>query len=219
MTAIGDFNAKFSSWYNKDKTSFKGNTIENVTSQLGLHHLINERTHILLNSSSCIDLIFTSEPNMVIESGVHSSLHSSYHHQIVFAKFNLKICYPLPSSTEVWHFKEVKAALIRRALSDFNWERAFSNTNGNEKMCIFNKSVLNVLSYFIPHETTLCDDKDPPWFNTQIKFLLQTKNKVFKNYRTKKNNIQLLNKLNFLQEHFNSLITKSKNITNVWQTN
>ena len=101
LTAIGGFNAKLSSWYNKDKTSFEGNTIENVTSQLVLHHLINERTHILLNSSSCIDLIFMSKPNMVIESGVHSSLHSSYHHQIVFAKFNLKICYPLPYSTEV----------------------------------------------------------------------------------------------------------------------
>ena len=31
-----------------------------------------------------------SQPNMVIESGIHSSLHSSCHHQIVFAKFNLK---------------------------------------------------------------------------------------------------------------------------------
>ena len=90
LTAIGDFNAKSSNWYNKDKTSFEGNTIENVTSQPGLHQIINEPTHILPNSSSCIDLIFTSQPNMVIESGIHSSLHSSCHHQIVFAKFNLK---------------------------------------------------------------------------------------------------------------------------------
>ena len=90
LTAIGDFNAKSSNWYNKDKTSFEGNTIENLTSQLGLHQIINEPTHILPNSSSCIDLIFTSQPNMVIESGIHSSLHSSCHHQIVFAKFNLK---------------------------------------------------------------------------------------------------------------------------------
>ena len=43
--------------------------------------------------------------NMVIESGIHSSHHSSCHHQIVFAKFNLKICYPSPHSREVWHFK------------------------------------------------------------------------------------------------------------------
>ena len=93
-TAISDFNDKFSNWYNKDKTSFEGNTIENATSQLGLHQIINKPTHVLPNSSSCIDLIFTSQPNMVIESSIHSSLHSCCHHQIVFAKFNLKICYP-----------------------------------------------------------------------------------------------------------------------------
>ena len=97
---------------------------------------------------------------MVIESGIHSSLHPSCHHQIVFAKFNLKICYPPPYSREAWHFKEAKSDLIRRALNDFDWERTFSNTNVNEKVCIFNKSILNVLSNFIPHETILCDDED-----------------------------------------------------------
>ena len=126
LTAIGDFNAKSSNWYNKDKKSFKGNTIENIPSQLGLHQIINEPKHILPNSSSRIDIIFTLQPNMVI----HSSLHPRCH-QIVFAKFSLKICYPPPYSREVWHFKEAKTDLIRRALNDFNWERAFSNTNVN----------------------------------------------------------------------------------------
>ena len=90
LTVIDDFNAKSSNWNNKDKTSYEGNAIENVTSQLGLHQTINEPTHILPNSSSCIDVIFMSQPNVIIESGIHSSLHSSCHHQIVFAKFNLK---------------------------------------------------------------------------------------------------------------------------------
>ena len=79
----------------------KTKQVSKVTSQLGLHEIANEPTHILPNSSSCIDLIFTSQPNMVIESGIHSSLHSSCHHQIVFAKFNLRICYPPPHSKEV----------------------------------------------------------------------------------------------------------------------
>ena len=83
LTAIGDFNANSSNWYNKDKVSFEGNTTENVTSQLGLHQIINEPTHILPNSSSCMNLIFTSQPNMEINSGIHSSLHSSCHHHIV----------------------------------------------------------------------------------------------------------------------------------------
>ena len=41
-----------------------------------------EPTQILHNSSECIDLIFTSQPNLIIESGVHPSLHSNCHHQL-----------------------------------------------------------------------------------------------------------------------------------------
>ena len=171
------------------------------------------KLHIYCKIFPCVLTIFTSQPNLVIESGVHSSLHSSCNYQIVFAKFNLKICYPPPYSRQVWHFKEAETGIIRRALNDFNWERAFSNTNVNQKVCIFNKSVLNVLSNFIPHETILCNDKDPPppsWFKSRIKSLLQAENKVFKNYRKKKNIIKLLHKLNCLQDRLNWLITKSK---------
>ena len=43
-----------------------------------------------------------------------------------------------------------------------------SNTSINEKVDIFNRTILNVLSNFIPHETIVYNDKDPPWFNNRI---------------------------------------------------
>ena len=48
VTAIGDSNANFTNWYNKGKTTFEGNTIENITSQLGLHQLINGPIYIYI---------------------------------------------------------------------------------------------------------------------------------------------------------------------------
>ena len=62
MTTIGD--AKSKNWCSQDKTSFEGKTIESTTSQFGLYQLINEPTHLSENSSSCIDLIFTLQPNL-----------------------------------------------------------------------------------------------------------------------------------------------------------
>ena len=88
-STIGNFNTKSCNWYSYDKTNFKGSTIESITSQSGLHQLINVPTHLFPNSCSCIGLIFTSQPNIVVESGVHASLHPNCHHQIIFAKFNL----------------------------------------------------------------------------------------------------------------------------------
>ena len=46
LTTIGDCDDKSSNWYNKYKTSFEGNTIKHVTSQFGLHQILNEPTHI-----------------------------------------------------------------------------------------------------------------------------------------------------------------------------
>ena len=46
-TIIGDFKAKSCNWYSHDKTSFEGSIIKSITSQFGLHQLINEPTHLL----------------------------------------------------------------------------------------------------------------------------------------------------------------------------
>ena len=69
---------------------------------------------------------------------------------------------------------------------------------------------MNILSNFIPHETIVCDDKDPPWFNRTIKSLIQEKKDTFNKYRKNKNNIQLLQHLRILQEKLNSFISVSK---------
>ena len=46
ITAFGDFNPESTNWYNKDKTIFEGNKIDNITSQVALNQLVNEPTHI-----------------------------------------------------------------------------------------------------------------------------------------------------------------------------
>ena len=209
MLVTGDFNAKSKHCCSQNSTNFEGITIENVTSQFGLSQIISEVTHVLESSSSCIDLIFTMQPNLVVESGVQPSLHSNYHHQIVFAKFNLQIYYSPPYPREIWHYKQANTELIRWAVTDFNWDRAFLNTNVNEKVFMFINTILNILSNFIPHETIVCDDKDPPWFNRAIKSLIQEKD-TFNKYRKSKNNIQLLQHLRLLQEKLNSFISVSK---------
>ena len=68
MVALGEFNAKSSNSSNKDITSNEDRKIETVTSQKGLHQKINEPTHILNNSSSCIEFTFNSQSNLLIES-------------------------------------------------------------------------------------------------------------------------------------------------------
>ena len=162
MVALGDFSAKSSNWYNKDITSDEGRNIEAVTSQNGLRQEINEPTHIRNNSSSCIDIIFNSQPNLLIESGVHPSLRPNCHHQIVFAKFNLDIVCPPPYEREIWHYQKANIDLIKREINSFDWEKAFSTIDTNKMVSIFNQTIINIPFNFIPHESVLFDDRDPP---------------------------------------------------------
>ena len=124
---IGDFNSRSNSWCSNDKTTYEDKKRESLTFQCGFKQVISDPTHIVETSSSCVDLIFTSQPNLVMNAGVHFSLHPNCHHQIIHAKFNLKIFYPPPYKQVVWHYQDANNDLIQRSISQFNWERAFSN--------------------------------------------------------------------------------------------
>ena len=91
---LGDFNARSSTWWKEDKTTTEGTHLEALTSLHNFDQLISEHTHTLSNSSSCIDLILTNQPNLVVNCGTHSTLNTKCHHQITHCKLNLRIKYP-----------------------------------------------------------------------------------------------------------------------------
>ena len=75
---LGDFNARSSVWWTEDKATMHG-----------FHQLTSQPTHLLPQPSSCIDLIFTDQLNLIVGSGVHPSLHSNCNHQITHCKLHL----------------------------------------------------------------------------------------------------------------------------------
>ena len=117
VVLLSNFNVKSSNWCRNDITANEGKSVENISSLFGLHQVINEPTHILESSSSFIDLIFTSQPNLITESGVHPSLYPNSHHQIIFAKFNLEILFAPRCFCNVWHYQD--------AVEMFNWFKGF----------------------------------------------------------------------------------------------
>ena len=69
----GDFNAITLSWWRKDSITSECTQIEALICSYGLSQVISSLTHILQNSSSCTDSIFTNQSNLVKGSGVHPS--------------------------------------------------------------------------------------------------------------------------------------------------
>ena len=61
----GDLNARCSKWCNEYITNSVGREIDTLTSSAGCKQIINKPTHIANDSSSCIDLIFCNNLNLL----------------------------------------------------------------------------------------------------------------------------------------------------------
>ena len=96
------------------------------------------------------------------------------------------------------------------SINEFDWDRAFANKHVDEKVLIFNKTILNILSNFIPHGVIVCDDKGPPWFNGKIKSLINEKLRTYNACRKTIGNSQLRRNVSSLQQRLRDLIDDSK---------
>ena len=85
----GDFNARSTKWWKLDKENFEGREINIITRAVGYSQLMNQPKHITKDSLSCIDLIFTSNPDLNNSSGVEMSLFEKCHHNIVHGKIDI----------------------------------------------------------------------------------------------------------------------------------
>ena len=178
----GDFNPRSFSWWANDSSTLEGTSLYSLASSNSFCQLINEPTHIQRNSSSCIDLIFTDQPSLAVNSGVHASLHPNCHHQIIHTSFNLNITYPSPYKRLIWDYKKTDSEKIRKALDWVNWESLFNNKDVNTQVSILNETVLNVFSNYVPNKYITIDDKDPVWMNETIKLKIKAKNSMYNRF-------------------------------------
>ena len=166
---LGGFNARSKSWWKSDINTIEGTKIDSVTTSYGLQQLITQPTHLLANSSSCIDLIFTDQPSLIVDCGIHPSLHPNCHHQIVYCKLDLKIVYPPSYQRLVWDFERANIDSIRKAIKMIDWHFMLLNKNVHEQVSTFNTTLIDIFSNYIPNKYITVDDKNPPWMTEAIK--------------------------------------------------
>ena len=181
----GDFNAHSQFWWTDGDTTPEGTEIENLLTSLGLAQVISEPTNFEPNKNpSCIDLVVTDQPNLILDSGTRASLDPCCHHQIIYCKVNFRIPPPPPIDRKIWHFNRANSAAIKKSMSEFPWRQHLNvNTDTNWQVKTFTDIFLNIMSNFIPNDTKRIVPRDPPWITKPIKTLLNKKNRLFKNYK------------------------------------
>ena len=159
--------------------------MEELTSFLGLTQMISEPTNFEPNKTpSCIDLIFTDQPNIVLESGTRSSLDPLCHHQLTHCRINYKIPPPPSFERKIWVYHRANALLIKNAIARFPWEDHFrNNPDPNWQAESFTEIILNIISNFIPNRVIRVVPRDPPWIDKNLKKLLNRQKRLFRNYK------------------------------------
>ena len=79
---------------------------------------------------------------------------------------NFNVPLPPPYYREIWDHKHVNTENIQKAVSMFDWHKAFKNKNTNEVTEIPTDSLMNIFKNFIPHKTKKFDRKYPEWTNS-----------------------------------------------------
>ena len=80
----GDFNGHSQSWWPNGDTNTEGRDIDDLLTSLNLTQICNEPTNFQPGKRpSCIDLIVTDQPNLVLESGTRPSLDPHCPRQII----------------------------------------------------------------------------------------------------------------------------------------
>ena len=69
----GDFNSRNQQWWPGDIENEEGVALDDFIESNNLTQLIDQPPHIMNESRSCIDLIITDQPNILVDYGVHPS--------------------------------------------------------------------------------------------------------------------------------------------------
>ena len=76
-------------------------------------------------------------------------------------------------SSQVYWYSQVFLGIL---LDLLDWDKALSFNDVDKEIAFFSDTLMNIMQNFLPDETIICDDRDPPWINKEIKQLIEQKN-------------------------------------------
>ena len=120
------------------------------------------------------------------------------HRNITHGKIDIRFPLSPLHVREIWDCNKANVENIKKAVSNFNWNRAFENLSVDEKVELLNETLLNIFWNYIPNKKIKCDYRQPPWMTDNIKKSLKQRSKLtkifYKNGQRNSDHIKVLEK-------------------------
>ena len=131
--------------------------------------------------------------------GTEQSIYEKCRHSITYRTLDFNVPLPPPYYREIWDYKNADTESIQKAISNFDWPKAFRNKNANESCKLLTDTLMNIFRNYIPHKTKKFDCKTPDWMNTLIISALKKRSILVKSYYrnpSEYNKVRLINQSN-----------------------
>ena len=152
LIVTGDFNARCPRWWKNDIAKLQGQELNLLTLSAGHNQIIDKPTHVINTSMSCTDLIFCTNQSVVSNHGVDVLVFDKCHHNIIYGKTNIRVPLPQTYVREDWDYEKANIEDIKKAIFDFDWNKAFGNFSVDEKVDFLNQTLLNIFRNYIPNK-------------------------------------------------------------------
>ena len=193
---MGDFNFPNINWATittlKGDQSLTASFLNACEDGFLTQHVTKPTRHRHGQNSFLLDLVFTSDPEMIEDSIInHLSPLGSSDHEVLL--WNV-ICY-LDATTvnpvrKKWNYHQTNIPAMNEFLTDIDWANVLSSDNVNDNWLTFKNIILDTQSKFVPLQPTKSNNK-PPWLKKSIHKEIKKKQAAFKQYLSTKSHSDL----------------------------
>ena len=177
-----------------------------ICQHYNLTQLISESTHFTENSSSIIDLFFTSREDSVLPI---LDLNIRYHCPI-YCVLNLNKHKCTTFTRHIWLYDRGDYASFANELSDTNWnllKNNYINTYANN----ITEHIIKVLEKIIPNKVIKVRQSDPNWLTNSIEKMMRNRKRLYDIYKRTKTVTDFENYKHYRNQVTNA-VRKSKKI-------
>ena len=110
-----------------------------------------------------------------MDSGVHASLFLKCHRELIFTKKNFEVNFPPPYGKLIWDYsKYINVISYKRSLK-LTGKNPWQNLTVNDQVKFLTDCVINIFINFVPNKEIICEDKDHPCMNSEIRLVCKKK--------------------------------------------
>ena len=181
LIITGDFNLNL-----LNQQTFR--KIHSICTHFSLYQCIDEPTHYTEHSSSVIDLLFVSNKDHLIHSGVADAFFNQdlRYHCPIYGIF--KFSKPKVSSftRRIWYYDRCDFNVLRNKVNAVDWN-SLQDNNIDTYANNIHSTVMSLATECIPNKHVRVRPVEPAWINSKIKRYIRKRKRAYK--RAKRTNV------------------------------